>query len=486
MTRLLSLAPLRGWRLILAAGAVAFALAFALVQDSVVQALRAASDATLSALIASVLALVAMSVLNVLVTNRLRKQNRQVRTAIDSMAQGLCMFDSSERLVVCNTRYYEMYGLTAEETKLGSTLAQLLALRAQKGTFSRDVHQYRLELLAEVGKGHTMASEVKSTHGRVIQVLNHPMTGGGWIGTHEDITDRRQSEQQLATITQQEERRAFIDAAIGSFRHRAESLLQTVSGRAEEMRSTAAELFNASGHSSTRAESAVQTSNESSSNVQDAAVAADEMSRSIAEIGRQLDQTAEVVHGAVGEARATNDGMEALKHAAQKIGDVVSLIRAIAGQTNLLALNATIEAARAGEAGRGFAVVASEVKSLAVQTAKATEDIAGQITEVQMSTKSAVEAISRIAERMRDIESFTSSVTRSVQEQSSATGEISRNVMSASEGAKTVVGVLTDVAHDTAEARDSAQTVLAASEAVSDAAGELRSEVERFLTKVAV
>ncbi len=137
-----------------------------------------------------------------------------------------------------------------------------------------------------------------------------------------------------------------------------------------------------------------------------------------------------------------------MAQAAQKIGDVIKLIRNIAGQTNLLALNATIEAARAGEAGQGFAVVASEVKSLAVQTAKATEDIASQISEVQASTGNAVEAIARIAERMREIDSFTSAVTASVQQQNAATGEISRNVASAADGAKEVVGTLTEVAED--------------------------------------
>ncbi len=134
---------------------------------------------------------------------------------------------------------------------------------------------------------------------------------------------------------------------------------------------------------------------------------------------------------AVSEAQATDGEIEALAAAAQKIGDVVKLIRDIAGQTNLLALNATIEAARAGEAGRGFAVVASEVKTLAVQTANATEDIAGQILAVQSSTTGAVEAIRRIAERMQEINGYTSSVAASVEQQSAATGQISCNVASA-------------------------------------------------------
>ncbi len=328
--------------------------------------------------------------------------------------------------------------------------------------------------------------EVKSKGGHLLLVTNHPMKGGGWIGTHEDITERRQAELQRTELQQQEKRRAVIENAISTFRERAENLLQTVAGSAGEMRSTAAGLFNASGHTSQRAESAVRTSNEASTNVETAAIAAEELSSSIAEIGRRLNQTSEVVRVTVGEAQVTNQDIAALAQGAQKIGDVTKLIRNIAGQTNLLALNATIEAARAGEAGRGFAVVASEVKSLAVQTAKATEDISSQIQEVQNSTGKAVEAIGRIALRMREIENYTSAVAASVQQQNAATSEISQNVNSAAEGAKLIVTVLSEVAGATTETRQSAQTVLAASESVEEAASNLRSEVEDFLTKVAV
>jgi methyl-accepting chemotaxis protein len=193
-----------------------------------------------------------------------------------------------------------------------------------------------------------------------------------------------------------------------------------------------------------------------------------------------------VVRVAVGEAQVTNQDIGALAQGTQKIGNVTRLIRNIAGQTNLLALNATIEAARAGEAGRGFAVVASEVKSLAVQTAKATEDISNQIQEVQNSTGKAVEAIGLIALRMREIENYTAAVAASVQQQNAATSEISQNVNSAAEGAKLIVTVLSEVGGATTETKQLAQMVLAASESVEEAASNLRSEVEDFLTKVAV
>jgi methyl-accepting chemotaxis protein len=444
------------------------------------------SETVLAAICAAVIAQFAMSLTGAVLTRHQNREIEQTRTAIDSMAQGLCMFDASERLVVCNAQYYKMYELTPADVSPGSTLSEVLARRVAKGTFSRDPQQYRKEFLAAVAQGRTIVHEVKAKGERLLLVTNHPMRGGGWIGTHEDITERRQAEQQHIVLQQQAERRAVIEDAISEFRKRAENLLKTVTDSAGEMRVTAAGLFNASGHTSQRAESAVQTSNKASTNIESAESAADELSNSITEILQQVSKTAEVVRFAVGEAQATNQDIDALARVAQKIGDVVQLIRSIAGQTNLLALNATIEAARAGEAGRGFAVVASEVKSLAVQTAKATEDISSQILEVQNSTGKAVEAIGQITNRMREIDNYASAVAASVQQQNAATGEISQNVAGAADGAKLIVTVLREVADATVESQQSAQTVLIASESVEKAAAILRGEVEGFLTKVAV
>ena len=186
------------------------------------------------------------------------------------------------------------------------------------------------------------------------------------------------------------------------------------------------------------------------------------------------------------EAQATNEEIAGLARAAQKIDDVVKLIQSVAGQTNLLALNATIEAARAGPAGRGFAVVASEVKALAVQTAKATDDIARQIAAVQSSTRSAVGAIANVAGRMHEIREFTAAIATSVEQQNAATQEISGGVEAAAAGTKSVVAVLEGVSGAIAEMHSSADTVLAASQAVEKAAESLRGSVDGFLRKVAV
>jgi methyl-accepting chemotaxis protein len=168
------------------------------------------------------------------------------------------------------------------------------------------------------------------------------------------------------------------------------------------------------------------------------AAAAEELSASVAEITRQVASSAGVARRAVEEARATDAAVAGLADSAARIGDVVRLINDIAGQTNLLALNATIEAARAGEAGKGFAVVASEVKNLAAQTAKATEEIGGQIGQMQQATNGAVQAIRGIAAIVQEIDGITSAIAAAVEEQGAATREIARNVAEAAAGTEEV------------------------------------------------
>jgi methyl-accepting chemotaxis protein len=315
--------------------------------------------------------------------------------------------------------------------------------------------------------------------------MNQPVAGGGWVGTHQDITAQRKAEQERTILAQQEERRTVVEKAISTFRVQSGDLLRMVGDNAMGLRSTAAGLFNAFGHTSKHSATALQMSNQASINVEKAASAANELSASIYEIGKRLDQTAGVVGEVAKEARTANHDIDELAQAAQSIGDVIKLIQDIAGQTNLLALNATIEAARAGEAGRGFAVVASEVKSLAVQTAKATENISHQITSMQDSTNKAVEAIKFVASRMLQINDHTSAVAESVRQQNLATTEILQNVASAADSAKRAVVGLTEVASANNQTEASSQIVLQSSEAVQQTLEKLRGEVENFLARVA-
>jgi NO-binding membrane sensor protein with MHYT domain/methyl-accepting chemotaxis protein len=447
----------------------------------------ALSPLWLSLVVASAtLAVLGTSAIAAFADGRVHEQNMRLHAALNNMAHGLCMFDASGRLVIFNDPFIQMYNLSPDVVKPGTTLLDYLKYRAATGSFSQDVQQYHDKVVRQMTEvGGRVVTEVVLPNGHVISVLNQSMAGGGWVGVHEDITDRRRAVEERAAMMEQEQRRTVVDAAISAFRERVESVLKTVGESTASMRSTATTLYKSSDETSQRAEGALKTSNEASANVTTAAAAADEMSSSIAEISRQLHTTADIVRTAVSEAEATNDEIAGLTRAAEKIGEVVKLIQNIAGQTNLLALNATIEAARAGDAGRGFAVVASEVKSLAVQTAKATEEIISHIAAVQNSTEGAVDAIHRIAERMRQINEYTSDVAASVEEQNAATGAISQNVASAAEGTKVIVGVLGQVAGSATGGRSSAQTMLATSELMEDAAGKLRTEVESFLAKVA-
>ena len=416
---------------------------------------------------------------------RLRSQKVRLTTAVDNMSQGLLMFDGSSRILLCNDRYVQMYGLSRTVVKAGTTLEELIRHRIETGGLRLDPNKYMQSILAIKAAGKKTTEIIEPGDGRSICLITTPMPDGGWVVTHDDVTEQRASEQKHASLASHEQRRIQIENGIKAFRERVEAVLTTVASSAGTMRTTATSLSGASDQASQRAEGAVKTSNEAAQNVDAAATAADELLRSITEIGRQLGQTTELVRVAVNEAQATNDEIAGLAHAAQKIGDVVKLIQDIAGQTNLLALNATIEAARAGESGKGFAVVASEVKSLAVQTAKATEEIGAQISAVQSSTSGAVEAIRRIAGRMQEINQFATAVSSAVQEQSTATSEISHNVSAAARGTKVIVSVLSDVAGTATETRRSAQTVLSASTSVGDAAANLRQEVETFLGTVA-
>jgi methyl-accepting chemotaxis protein len=292
--------------------------------------------------------------------------------------------------------------------------------------------------------------------------------------------DRNRRSEEEANVA----RSAAITALTSDFGSEIDRVVRDLAGSATEMQSDAQAMSTTAEETNRQAVAVATASEEASTNVQTVASAAEELSASIAEISRQVAQSAQIAGKAVDDATRTNASVEGLAAAAQKIGDVVKLINDIAGQTNLLALNATIEAARAGEAGKGFAVVASEVKSLATQTAKATEDIAAQITSVQAATSSAVQAIKEISGTIRQINEIATTIASAVEEQGAATKEIARNVQQAAAGTNEVSANIAGVTQSAGETGQVASHVLAAAQGLSRQAENLNQRVERFLTKI--
>ena len=445
------------------------------------------SPGSLAIAVASVaVAILSMSLISAAADRRLDDKGRLLGITLNNMTQGVVMFETNGRLVVSNVQYITMYGLSPDVVKPGAALIDIIRNRITSGNLRRDPEEYCNEIMSQMAAGKTVSFISETPDGRAVSVVNRPIPGSDyWVGTHDDITERRAAERRSALLDEQEARRALIEEAIAWFRQSVEGVLKTVADSVAAMQSTASVLAATSNECTSQTAGAVQTSSDAFGSAQIAATAADELSKSIAEINRQLVRATEVVGAAATEAQSTNADIAELAQAAQKIDDVVKLIQSVARQTNLLALNATIEAARAGAAGKGFAVVASEVKTLAVQTARATDDIASQIAAVQELTRSAVGAIGTIAGRMQEVRQFTAAIATSVEQQNSATQEISGSVAAAAAGTKSVVSVLGRVSGSIADMRNSADTVLAASQAVEKAADSLRDSVDGFLRKVA-
>jgi len=257
--------------------------------------------------------------------------------------------------------------------------------------------------------------------------------------------------------------------------------LATASG---EMTRAATTMACATDQASDRSNAVAAASEETSTNVETVATAAEQLAASIAEIARQVQQSSDVAQRAVQDAHQTSSVVGTLAQGVSKIGEVVELITGIASQTNLLALNATIEAARAGEAGKGFAVVASEVKSLATQTAKATDDITAQIAGIQAATKDAVAAIEAVARTIGEINDVSASIASAVEEQGAATNEIARNVQQAAAGTHDVSSNIVGVSGAVADSRKVAAQVRAAAEALSHQSDVLKQEVGSFIAAV--
>ncbi|MCY1645231.1 methyl-accepting chemotaxis protein [Methylorubrum sp. SL192] len=295
----------------------------------------------------------------------------------------------------------------------------------------------------------------------------------------EEAEVRRRADEAAAA----ERKRTMVELADG-FEAAVGGIVGMVSASATELQATAQQMTATATETASQSTTVAAAAEEAASNVGTVAAAAEELGVSVQEIGRQVQGSSGLAQAAVGEADQTTHLVQALRTTSARIGDMVGLISNIASQTNLLALNATIEAARAGEAGRGFAVVATEVKELASQTARATEEISGQIGEIQGVTDQAVAAIGVITSRIREINNVAAGIAAAVEQQGAATQEIVRNVAQASSGTAEVTRNISGVAQASEETGIAASQVLTSSAELSRQSEHLSAEVQRFLATV--
>lgn len=288
----------------------------------------------------------------------------------------------------------------------------------------------------------------------------------------------------LATAAMEDRGNAFKNV-VGNFERSTGEIVSSLSDAARGMGTMAQELETTANETRGQATSVSSASEQSSANVQTVAAAAEELTRSVSEIGEQIARSRELSAATVQEANTAKDLIQALSNSSDRVGEVISLIDDIASQTNLLALNATIEAARAGEAGKGFAVVASEVKALATQTAKATDDISIQINEIQRAISVSVASISSVTSSVIEMGDNTIAIAAAVDEQGAATEEIARNIDEAAQGTEEISRNIVAVSEGVNRSSKAAENVKTESANLTNQGGRLETEVDTFLKEVA-
>lgn len=300
---------------------------------------------------------------------------------------------------------------------------------------------------------------------------------------HREEEENRRAEDARKEQERESRRQEMLSLA-DQFEQNVMGVVNALAKASTEMQGAAQNMVAIAEDTTRQAGAVASASEQANANVQTVASAAEELSASVREITGQVDQSTRFARTAVTETGSANDEIQGLAEAAQRIGDVVSLINDIASQTNLLALNATIEASRAGEAGKGFAVVASEVKNLANQTAKATEEITSQITEMQAATDKAVTAIGGINKTIKQIDEVAVAIASAVEEQDASTQEIARNVVEASTGTEEVTRNIAIVSEGASNTGAAASQVLTSAQELSKQSEELHTTVSAFLQQV--
>jgi len=389
---------------------------------------------------------------------RMQTANFEGQLAAISKSQAVIEFDLSGMILTANENFLSTLGYTLTEIKgqhhsmfaepSYRTSGEYQAFWAKLGRGEYDAGQYK-----RVGKGgreiwiQASYNPIFDMNGRAYKVVKYAT----------DITNQRRVAERVKDI-------AGIVASASS-----------------EMRATAESMSRIASEATQQASAVASAAQIASSNVQTVSAAGEELSASISEIARQVAESSAITRQAVSETDKTTASIQTLAEAAQKIGNVVTLINNIAGQTKLLALNATIEAARAGDAGKGFAVVASEVKSLSDQTAKATHEISSQVAAMQAATATSVTATQEIAEIIRKVADIASAIASAVEEQSAATAEISSNVVEAAGSTQEVSSNILGVNEAVSQTSQASSELLGASNEMAQQAEALTAEMENLL-----